>query len=191
MVITVYSDRRSSVVARIASRLSLALARVTGVRRVALLADDLSPVARPAGVALHELVAVDDAGFQALVAQVRGHHDVTVIAPAEGRTEHAFLALELADRVLLLSDLTVAGIRGVQRILKLCASLGYPYEKPHVVLYHSNGEAQFSPDEAAAVLKREVYGRVPSLDHAMAERSFDELAYKLLRERLSLAAGSG
>ncbi len=180
MVVTVYANRRSPVVPKIGAGLSAAFRRAAGGRPVTLLAEGLPRSARPRDVTFHDLDRMEPGTLPTLLADLRRRHQLTVVAPSDPRTERAFLALEHADRVLLLSDLSVAGVRGTQRVIRLCASLGYPYDKLRVVLYGVADDPPLSPQVAAAAFKRPVYWRLGPPDATAS--SLEGLARRLLTD---------
>jgi hypothetical protein len=153
----------------------------SGARTVALIAH-AAPAELPSDVVFHHLSAIEPSAFPPLLAGLRRQHDVTILAPAHGSGEHTFLAIDQADRLLLLSDLSVAALRDLQRTLRLHASLGHPYDTAHVVL-QGDADRPVSLAEAAAVLKREIYWHLPEPDAPTATASMDALARKLLTEK--------
>ena len=181
MVVTIYADRPATAVANAAAMLAASFARA-GAHRVALIAH-ATPTEVPGDVAFHAMSATDANAFPALLVALRRQHDIIVLAPAHGSSEHTFLALDHADNVLLLSDLSVAALRDLQRTLRLCVSLGHPYDKPRVVLHGVNAGGDVAPNEAAAAVKREIYWQLPALDSPAAAENMDGLALKLIAEK--------
>ncbi len=180
MVLTVYANRRSPAVPKIGAGLAAAFFRTARGRPVTLVAEGLPLSARPRDVTFHALDRMEPGTLPTLIADLRRRHHITVVAPSDPRTERAFLALEHADRVLLLSDLSVAGVRGTQRVIRLCASLGYPYDKLRVVLFGVADDHAVSPQVAAAAFKRPVYWRLGALDGTAS--SLEGLARRILTD---------
>jgi hypothetical protein len=165
------------VAADIAARLAVALARMERAGRIGLAIEAPLPV--PAsGVSVSDLSSTSVVALPDVIHRAREQFDVAIVAPDEGRSQRAFLAMEHADRIVLPSDLTVAGIRSTQRVLQLLQSLGFPYDKSHVVLYDLPHAVPFTPADAALALKREVYFHL--LNGIAAAEAYDELARKLI-----------
>jgi hypothetical protein len=108
---------------------------------------------------------------------------MAVVSASSGRTERALATFDAADRILLVADLSVPAIRGLQRTIKLCDSLGLSRERTPVVLYDCREDAGISPTEVASVLPREVFAYLPPGPDGPA----DEGACTALAERLILA----
>lgn len=167
MVITVYADRRSAEVGDVAARLAHAIGGIVGESRVTL----LGPRVLDAGDAPAALV------------EVAARYDATVVALTGAPTEHVVAAFDASDRVLLLTAPSVPSIRGAQRTLRLCKSLGYAAAKVVVVLHDFGDDAPLAPHEVALALKRETFWTLEgaaSLDDAR-RRSFAGLARQLLQ----------
>ncbi|MFN8571365.1 MAG: hypothetical protein U0132_04860 [Gemmatimonadaceae bacterium] len=105
---------------------------------------------------------------------------MTVVTASSGRTERSLATFDAADRILLVADLSVPSIRGLQRTIKLCDSLGIARERTPVVLYDCREDAGVTPTEAANVLPREVFAFLPPgpdgpADHAACAALVDRL----------------
>ncbi len=71
-------------------------------------------------------------------------------------------ALEVADRILLVTELSVAALRSTQRTLAVARRTGYPDDKIKVVVNrYQSGEA-LSPADAQDALKREIFWKIPN-----------------------------
>lgn len=183
MVITVYADRRSHEVANIAGRLACAIAARLGRAQVALVGTRLFTAAMEPGVettVLSEGLAPQDVSV--LLADLAGRYPAAIIALSGALNERVLAAFDASDRVLLLSDPSVASIRGTQRTLKLCASLGYGAEKTAIVLHDFDDAAPFAPADAAIALKREIFFTLPGESEANGptDDSYARLAGRLM-----------
>jgi hypothetical protein len=186
MVITIATDRRTPLLADVAVRLAEAMALTV--------VPDASP--REIGLVLPrilrarvrtdvDVVALPERAVAAEVAAalraITARHRVTVVAWGGMPTEQALAICDASDRVLVLSQCSVSSLRGAQRLLKLCASLGYGMEKVAVVLHGFSDDAPVAPTDAANALKREIVGVIP--DSAAGEsgraRAFEGLAQRL------------
>ncbi len=187
MVITLVTDRRTPLLADVALRLAeafaMAIAPDASPRRIGLvlprtlrarLATDVDLVALPERAAAAEVAAA----LRAVSAQ----HLVTVVAWGGMPTEQALAICDASDRVLVMSHASVPSLRGAQRLLKLCASLGYGMEKVAVVLHGFSEDAPVAPADAANALKREIFWVIP--DPASGQGSRDR-AFIGLAERLA------
>jgi len=187
MVITLFADRRSSEFNNIALRLARALAsrgRGSGAGGVDEGAEGVMLVVEggigaslggsiasdppgPVDVADGPLTLVDlhdgtaPADLVSRLHELSARRRATVVALAGAPRESALAAFDVADRILLVSDPSVASIRATQRTLKLCRSLGYGIDKVGVVLHGFADDAPLAPAEAAMALKREIYWVIP------------------------------
>jgi hypothetical protein len=180
MVITVYTDRRSSEVATVALRLARALSALVGPSDVVLLGpralgDEDIAVDR---ASLGESLSPADVG--AMLGDLAARYAAAVVSLAGPPTEQVLAAFDASDRLLLLSDPSVASIRGTQRTLKLCRSLGFDAPRMAIVLRDFD-DAPIAPTDAALAFKREIFWTLPGAG-ATAEES--DAAYAGLARRL-------
>jgi hypothetical protein len=183
MVITVYADRRSHEVAEIAGRLARAIAASGKGVSVALVGPKLPGSPRSPGIEtaqLSEGLAPQD--VSALLANLSSQYLATVVALSGAPSEQVLAAFDASDRVLLVSDPSVASIRGTQRALKLCLSLGYGADKTSVVLHAFGEDAPLAPADAAVAFKRDIYFTLPAHGAAagVSEDSYSRLAGRLM-----------
>jgi pilus assembly protein CpaE len=71
-------------------------------------------------------------------------------------------ALDAADRLVLVTHLSVAALRSTQRTINLCRRLGYPNEKLCVVVNRFQSGEVLSPSDAEDVLKAEIFFKLPN-----------------------------
>ena len=105
---------------------------------------------------------VDAAAAATIVGQLRNHFAFTVLDCEHHLTERTLAALDLADRILLVTQLNVAALRSTQRTLELAMRLGYPDEKLSVVVNRHQGSDVLSLSDAADLLNRPVYFHLPN-----------------------------
>ena len=97
-----------------------------------------------------------------VIEHLRTHFGFTVLDLEHHMSERTLAAMDAADRILLVTQLTVPSLRSTQRTLTLCRRLGYPSEKLLVIVNrHQSGEV-LSLTDAAEVLKAEVFWKLPN-----------------------------
>ena len=188
MVITLHADRRVHHAAAIGAQLANAMAplvRQAGVIFVASrpqldLARHIIPNEIARATLHHGSAAGGDVGAHLLV--LAGRYEVTLALLAGAPIESVLSALDASDRILLVSDPSVASLRATQRWLRLCGSLGYGLEKVRVLLFDFAEDAPLAPSEAAAVLKSEIFGVIPGETTSAEQRAS---SYARLAERLT------
>jgi len=92
---------------------------------------------------------------------MRDRFPVTVAELGHQLSERTLAAFDAADRILLVTEGTVTSLRGVQRVLRLCRRLNYPDEKMCVVAKCVDSPGALAAADIAAVLKRELFWRIP------------------------------
>ena len=107
---------------------------------------------------------------------MRDRFPVSVAELGHQLSERTLAAFDAADRILLVTEGTVTSLRGVQRVLRLCRRLNYPDEKLCVVAKCVDSPGSLAASDIAAVLKRELFWRIP----VGSSVDVDGLARKLL-----------
>src|SRR6185312_8016635 len=106
--------------------------------------------------------AFDAAAANTVLDQLRAHFAFTVVDCAHHISDRTLAAFDAATRILLVTQLNVQALRSTQRTLALCRRLGYPDDKIHVVVNrHASGDLVSVPD-AAQVLDRNIFFRLPN-----------------------------
>ena len=77
---------------------------------------------------------VDSATATTLIAELRKHFAYTVLDCEHYLTDRTLAALDAADKIVLVTQLNVAALRGTQRTIALCQRLGYGDDKLVVVV---------------------------------------------------------
>lgn len=110
-----------------------------------------------------ELESVLDANVTAtIVEHLRAQFAFTVLDCEHHLTERTVAALDAADRLLLVTELSVPALRSTQRTLALCRRLGYLDDKLCVVVNrHQSGEL-LTPRDAEEVLQHEIFWKIPN-----------------------------
>lgn len=140
---------------------------------------------------------VDSGAVTAIVEQLRANFAYTVLDCEHYMSERTLAALDIADRVILNTQLTVPALRATQRALQICERLGYPNEKLWVVVSRYQSTDVLSPADAASLLKHDIQWKLPNdyqataaalmkgvpvMEHDAASKlawSFSQLAAKL------------
>lgn len=106
--------------------------------------------------------AVDAAAASTILAQLRESFGFTVVDCEHHLSDRTLTALDAADRIVLATQLNVPALRGTQRTLELCQRLGYASEKLCVVVNRFDPSDVVSMSDAAKVLDREIFFRIPN-----------------------------
>jgi pilus assembly protein CpaE len=110
-----------------------------------------------------EVAELVDAGAAAtIIGQLRTHFGFTVLDCEHHLTERTLAALDLADQILLVTQLNVAALRSTQRTLELAQRLGYGNDKLRVVVNRYQGSDVVSLRDAADLLDRPVFHSLPN-----------------------------
>jgi hypothetical protein len=97
---------------------------------------------------------VDASAASTIVAQLASHYTFTVLDIEHHLTERALAALDVVDRVLLVTQLGVVPLRSTQRTLELFQRLGYPEDKLAVVVNRHQSHDVVSSTDAERLLGR-------------------------------------
>jgi len=108
------------------------------------------------------LESVDGLAAGRILDELRTHFATTVVDCEHHPTDRTLTAMDAVDRILVVTQLNVAAVRSAQRTLQLFGRLGYPDEKVVVVANRAQPSDLISPADAAKVLDREVYFRLPN-----------------------------
>lgn len=104
-----------------------------------------------------------DAGIAtAILDHLRAAFAYTVVDCEHHMSERTLAALDAADRILLVTQLNVPALRNMQRTIELCRRLGYPDEKLCVVVNRVQSGDVVSVSDAAKVLDRDIFHRLPN-----------------------------
>jgi len=112
---------------------------------------------------------IDGAATSTILAQLRAHFHYVVLDLEHYLGERTIGALDMADRIMLVTQLSVPALRSTQRTLDLFNRLGYPPTKVHVVVNRSNAESALTIGDAETVLGRRIAAKLPNDFSACAE----------------------
>jgi pilus assembly protein CpaE len=179
--------------------LALKLGQVDGALLDSLLARTKSGVSvLPASERIETLELVDGNAATAIIKALRAHFSYTVVDCEHHPTDRTLTAFDAADRIVVVTQLNVAAIRSAQRTLALFRRLGYDDDKIVVVANRAQPSDLISADDAARVLERELFWRLPN-DYKASEAALtrgvpvleSDPASALARAYLTLAAKLG
>lgn len=104
-----------------------------------------------------------------IIAQLRLSYHYTVVDCDRQLDDRTLAVLDIADRILLVTQLNVSALRATQRTLSIFRRLGYPEEKLNVIVNRFQSGEVISVSDASEVLKTEVYFKLPNDYKAMVE----------------------
>lgn len=115
-----------------------------------------------------ELEESFDAGaIKSIIDVLRAHFGVTVLDCEHSLTGRTLAALDAADKILLVTQLSVPAMRSTQRTLSICRRLGYDIEKLMVIVNRHLSADVLSLKEAAVLLQCPINFTIPN-DHLSA-----------------------
>lgn len=117
-----------------------------------------------------EVLELIDANAAAtIVSQLRTHFGFVVVDTEHYLSERTLAALDAADRIVLVTQLSVPALRSAQRTLQLFDRLGYPHEKVMVIVNRADAQSPLAVRDAESVLGRGIVWRLPNDFRACAE----------------------
>ncbi len=117
-----------------------------------------------------EVLDLIDANAAAtIISQLRSHFGFVVIDTEHYLSERTLAALDAADQVLLVTQLSVPALRSTQRTLQLFNRLGYAQSKVMVIVNRSDAESALSVTDAESVLGRPIAWKLPNDFSACAD----------------------
>jgi pilus assembly protein CpaE len=105
---------------------------------------------------------LDGSTISTIVDQLRSHFAFTVLDCEHHMSERTLAAMDLADRILLVTQLNVPSLRSTQRTLAICRRLGYANDKTCVLINRFQSGEVLSLADATDVLKCEVFWKLPN-----------------------------
>ena len=105
---------------------------------------------------------VDSSIAEALLSSLKAHYGFTVVDCEQHISDRTLSAFDAADRLLLVTQLNVPSLRSTKRALELCDRLGYPEGKVEVVVNRYQSGEVVTAGDAAEVLGRPVFFRLPN-----------------------------
>jgi pilus assembly protein CpaE len=105
---------------------------------------------------------VDSATASTLITELRKHYSYSVLDCEHYLTDRTLAALDAADKIVLVTQLNVAALRGTQRTISLCQRLGYGDEKIVVVVNRHQSSEVLTPSDASTLLNMPIFHLLPN-----------------------------
>jgi pilus assembly protein CpaE len=131
---------------------------------------DLYVLTAPDSPAQGELVT-DDLVVKALAA-LRHEFDYIVVDTAAGLTEVTLAAIEVADELIFICDMSVSAVRGLHKVLTALGQLGLLSKQRHFVLNRADSKVGLSVSDVESAVGMRVDVRIPS--SRLVPRSMNE-----------------
>jgi pilus assembly protein CpaE len=150
--------------------------------------------ALPTGDSPEDEELFDSAAVGAILNLLRMHFSVTVVDCEHHLSEATLTALDAADRIVLVTQLSVPALRSTQRSLAVCRRLGYDEAKLCVVVNRYQSGDVLPVKDAEDLLQTPVYWKLPN-DYRLSATSLtkgipvalEEPGSKLARSYADLA----
>lgn len=104
----------------------------------------------------------DSATTTTLIAELKKHFAHTVLDCEHYLTDRTLSALDAADKIVLVTQLNVAALRGTQRTISLCQRLGYGDDKLAVVVNRHQSSEVLTPSDASTLLNMPIFHLLPN-----------------------------
>ena len=108
------------------------------------------------------LELIDAAAVTTIVSQLKNHFGYVVADTEHSLSDRALTALDSADHVILVTQLSVTALRSAQRSLQLFDRLGYENGKVSVVVNRHDAQDALKLSDAENVLGHAIFGKLPN-----------------------------
>ena len=138
---------------------------------------------------------LDATASASILNHLRAHFNV-VVDCEHHMSDRTLSAFDAADRIVLVTQLTVPALRAAKRSLELCERLGYPDSKLFVVVNRFHSGDVVTPADARDVLGRDVFWKIPNDYRAFSDaltrgRPIIDTGSPLAKSFIQLAAKLG
>ena len=106
--------------------------------------------------------AVDSPAVGSILTLLKQHFAVTVVDCEHSLSEATLTAFDAADRIVLVTHLTVPALRSTQRTLSVCRRLGYDESKLCVIVNRFQSGDVLSVKDAEELLQTTIYWKLPN-----------------------------
>lgn len=107
--------------------------------------------------------------IERMIAVARGSYDLVLIDLSRTLDANVIKALDCADQIYLVMQLTLPFIRDAGRLLEIFRSLGYPGEKSQLLLNRYDKRSEISLQDIEKALGQKVKRTIPNSFNAVAE----------------------
>lgn len=104
----------------------------------------------------------DAATINSILELLRANFAVSVVDCEHHLSERTITAFDAADRIVLVTHISVASLRSTQRTLGLCRRLGYPDNKVCVLVNRYQSGDVLPLKDAEELLQRPIYWQLPN-----------------------------
>ena len=105
---------------------------------------------------------VDSTTAATLIAELKRHFAYTVLDCEHYMTDRTLAALDAADKIVLVTQLNVAALRGTQRTISLCERLGFGEDKLVIVVNRHQSNEVLTPSDASTLLNMPIFHLLPN-----------------------------
>jgi len=118
--------------------------------------------ALPTGDSPEDQDMFDSSAVSSILSLLRQHFGITVVDCEHHLSEATLTALDSADRIVLVTQLTVPALRSTQRSLAVCRRLGYDESKLCVVINRYQSGDVLPVKDAEDLLQTQIYWKLPN-----------------------------
>jgi len=118
--------------------------------------------ALPTGDTPEDQDMFDSSAVNSILSLLRQHFAITVVDCEHHLSEATLTALDSADRIVLVTQLTVPALRSTQRSLAVCRRLGYDESKLCVVINRYQSGDVLPVKDAEDLLQTQIYWKLPN-----------------------------
>jgi pilus assembly protein CpaE len=104
---------------------------------------------------------IDASAASSIISHLRSHFSV-IIDCEHHMSDRTLAAFDAADRIVLVTELTIPALRSTKRSLELCERLNYPDSKLFIVVNRHHSGDVVTLKDAQDVLGREVFWTIPN-----------------------------
>jgi pilus assembly protein CpaE len=123
---------------------------------------------------------VTEAHIKTLLQALRQMYDFIIIDTASNLNDVNLAMLDVADRIVLVTQQNLPSLKNVSRFYDLSEGLDYPIDKVMLVVNHASNKLSISIEDIGKSLKRQISGVIPE----------DEFAYAAADQGKPLVSGS-
>ena len=129
--------------------------------------------ALPTGDSPEDQDMFDSSAVSSILSLLRQHFAITVVDCEHHLSEATLTALDAADRIVLVTQLTVPALRSTQRSLAVCRRLGYDESKLCVVINRYQSGDVLPVKDAEDLLQAPIFYRLPN-DYRLSAESLTQ-----------------